>query len=169
MNILIHDLKPSQAARLFPGWTEERGWLVFGDDGSIRNCTGCFACWVRTPGACAIRDRYGDMGQCLGRCENLVLVSRCVYGGASPFVKQVLDRSIPYLHPDFVIKNGETHHKMRYQNHIGLSTLFYGGDLTQGERDTARRWVAAMATNLNATVKKTDFRDTAAEWEGETV
>ena len=165
MNILINDLKPSEAKRFFPDWTEERGWMVFSDDGSLRNCIGCFGCWVRTPGACVIRDRYGDMGKCLGRCEHLVLVSRCAYGGLSPFVKMVMDRSISYIHPDFVIKNGEMHHKQRYENCIQLNTLFYG-DITEEEQVTAKSYVKAMAVNLSCEVKGVDFRAEAGDWEG---
>ncbi|NCB62646.1 MAG: flavodoxin family protein [Clostridia bacterium] len=168
MNILIHDLKPSESKRLFPEWTEERGWMVFSDDGSIRNCIGCFGCWVRTPGACVIRDRYGDMGKCLGRCENLVLVSRCAYGSLSPFVKMVVDRSISYLHPDFVIKDGEMHHKRRYDNQMKLHALFYG-DTTEGERGTAKRLIKAMSVNLSCEVSRVDFKAAAAEWEGASV
>ena len=41
----------------------------------------------------------------------LVLVSRCCFGGPGPFVKNVLDRCISYVHPYFVIKNGEMHHR----------------------------------------------------------
>lgn len=139
--------------------------MIFSDDGSIRNCIGCFGCWVRTPGSCVIRDRYGDMGKCLGRCENLVLVSRCAYGGFSPFVKMVLDRSIPYIHPDFVIKNGEMHHKQRYRNHIQLHTLFYG-DATAREQKTAKGMVTAVSVNLNCEVKRVGFCAVASDWEG---
>ena len=167
MNILIHDLKPSEAARLFPQWTEEQGWLVFSDDGAIRRCTGCFGCWVRTPGACVIRDRYGDLGQHLSRCEHLVLVSRCVYGGLSPFVKQVMDRSISYLHPDFSLRKGEMHHKRRYENRIRLHVLFYGEGVTPEERGTANRLVRAMALNLDCDTGRVGYRPQASGWKGD--
>ncbi|WP_407654270.1 MULTISPECIES: hypothetical protein [Caproicibacterium] len=35
----------------------------------------------------------------LSQCDELILISKCCYGGFSPFVKNVLDRSIPYIHP----------------------------------------------------------------------
>ncbi len=40
----------------------------------------------------------------LAACDELTIVSKCTYGGPSAYVKNVLDRSIPYMHPDFVIK-----------------------------------------------------------------
>lgn len=62
----------------------------------------------------------------MAESNELVLVSRCCYGGANPFVKNVLDRSIPYLHPYFAIVNGEMHHRQRYNKKLTLTALFYG-------------------------------------------
>lgn len=60
MKLLIHDLKTEEFEKLNPGPSDEM--LVISDDGSIHNCIGCFGCWVKTPGACVIRDKYGNMG-----------------------------------------------------------------------------------------------------------
>lgn len=158
MKLLIHDLTAEDAGRLFPEWTGETGWRVISDDGALKNCTGCFGCWVKTPGACVIRDTYGDMGQLLARCDEVVLVSRCCYGGPSPFVKGVLDRSISYIHPYFAMKGGEMHHRRRYEHDFTLSVCFYGADLSEGERHTAEKWVHAAADNLYCSVKKIVFR-----------
>ena len=35
---------------------------VFSDNGTIRPCTGCFGCWIKTPGRCVLPDPYRDMG-----------------------------------------------------------------------------------------------------------
>lgn len=166
MKLLIHDLPPETAARLLPGRPEDKGWLVFDDDGTIHNCIGCFGCWIKTPGACVIRDRYGDMGQCLARCDELAIMSRCCYGGPSPFVKEVLDRCIPYIHPYFVMKGGEMHHRQRYERTFDARACFYGPGLTRGERATAEKWVHAMADNLYCDVKQVLFQEEPAEWEG---
>lgn len=154
MNLLIHDLSREEAGQL--GLDQFSG-TVISDDGSIRPCAGCFGCWVKTPGACVIRDRYGDMGKLLAGCETLFIVSRCVYGGFSPFVKNVLDRSIPYLHPYFVIRNGEMHHRMRHGNTLTIRIWFYGTDLTAREEATARKLVTANAVNLNGHVAGLSF------------
>lgn len=133
---------------------------------SIHNCVGCFGCWVKTPGQCVIRDEYGDMGRLLGHCSELVLVSRCVYGSTSPFVKTVLDRSISYIHPDFVVRQGELHHKRRYDNVFTLSAHFYGEDITEQEKATARRLMKANTVNYDNKLGQVCFYRSVEEMEG---
>ncbi len=163
MRLILHDLTPGQQQEIIP---EKADTLLISDDGSIRPCIGCFGCWVKTPAQCVIRDKYGDMGAQLGHCDELILISRCTYGGLSPFVKNVLDRSISYIHPDFKIKNGEMHHKPRYPNSIALSAYFYGEDITEQERALARRLIGANAVNLYATVKEVEFAQSAEDFCG---
>ncbi len=117
--------------------------------GDIRHCVGCFGCWVKTPGECVIRDGYQLTGRDLSRCGELILISRCVYGSVSPFVKNVLDRAISYIHPDFVIRQGEMHHKRRYDNRLNITACFYGDDITPAERSTAERLTAANSVNYD--------------------
>ena len=148
MKIILHDLEPQTFAELYPGG--EADTTVLSDDGTIRPCIGCFGCWVKTPGACVLKDGYSHMGELLSKCRELVIISRCTYGSYSPFIRNVLDRSISYLLPYFATKNGETHHKNRYDNMLTLSVHFYGGGLTEAERETAKELVAANRVNLYA-------------------
>lgn len=121
------------------------------------DCTGCFGCWVRTPGACVIRDSLGDLGALLVRTSELVLVSLNAFGGLSPLVKRALDRSIGYLHPDFRVVDGQLHHRMRYAAHeLSLSCLLYGPS-TARERACFRRIAAAVALNLGARLADVRF------------
>jgi multimeric flavodoxin WrbA len=129
----------------------------------LHHCIGCFGCWVKTPGQCVIKDEYTNMGQLLGGCNDLTLVSKCTYGGFSPYVKNVLDRSVPYISPYFVYRNKEMHHKSRYDNTIGISAYFYGADITEKEKETAIRIVSANALNFNAKVNGVYFYNSPAE------
>lgn len=88
------------------------------------------------------------MGELLSKSEKVTIISRCFYGSYSPFVKNVLDRSIPYLLPYFKIKNNETHHKRRYQNNIKLEVHFYGENITEKEAETAKKLVKANCINF---------------------
>lgn len=149
MNLMIHDLDSSQFQKLFGQFNLENNMCVISDNGSIRNCTGCFGCWVKTPGRCVIKDGYDNTGRMLSRADNVIIISRCCYGGYSPFVKNVLDRSISYLLPFFKTKKNETHHKSRYQHTFSLSVYFYGDSITKQERNTARSFVKAHSLNFN--------------------
>ncbi len=164
MRLIVHDLTEEQAKQILPQNTDTR---VIGDDGTIHHCIGCFGCWVKTPAQCVIRDNYGDMGELLSKCDELILVSRCCYGGFSPFVKNVLDRSISYIHPYFTIRDGEMHHRRRYENHFRLNALFYGTDITEKEKKTAENLAHANALNLDCQVEKVHFAPAADSFRGE--
>ncbi len=136
---------------------------------SIHHCIGCFGCWIKTPGRCVIHDGYEDTGIKMGRCRELILISRCCYGSVSPFVKMVQDRAISYIHPDFVIRKGEMHHKRRYQNVIELSLYLYGENITDAEKKTARIIIEGNADNYDGRVKDVRFYQSVEELEGLTL
>ena len=148
--LLIHDLQPGFAQN---GNFDE----IVEDIGTIKSCIGCFTCWIKTPMECVLKDGYEHMAEKLAACDELTIVSQCTYGGPSAYVKNVLDRSIPYMHPDFVIKNGEMHHKQRFPQHIAMKVIFYGDGLSETEKETAEEWSEAMAVNFDAAAVETTF------------
>ncbi len=97
------------------------------------------------------------MGGLLGKTSELIIVSKCCYGGFSPFVKNVLDRSISYIHPYFKIRNREMHHKRRYDNIIRMRVFFYGEDITRLEKDTASKYLEAVSLNLDCRLEELRF------------
>ncbi len=141
-------------------------YKVIKPHGKIHHCIGCFGCWVKTPGKCVIHDGYEGTGSDMGKCTELILISRCYYGSVSPFVKMVQDRALSYIHPDFVMRKGEMHHKRRYKNTIMLSTYFYGENITDIEKETAGELLKANADNYDALVKGIYFYKSVEELEG---
>ena len=123
---------------------------VFTPTEGLRACIGCFGCWVKTPGQCVLQDGYQDLGHWLGKCDKLTLVSQCTYGSFSPGVKNLMDRSISYISPHFVMREGAMHHKRRYDNVLQITAIFYGAQITDQERETARALVAGNALNFDA-------------------
>ena len=165
MRLIIHDLKSEEFEKLFPNGLEDTS--VISDDGSIHNCIGCFGCWLKTPGACVIRDKYGDMGEYLSKCDEVIIISECVYGGFSPFVKNVVDRSISYILPFFKINNGEMHHQKRYENKVNMKVWFYGNKITGREKETAKGIVKANCINLYWDISNISFANNIEEMEGQ--
>ncbi|WP_028042474.1 flavodoxin family protein [Candidatus Stoquefichus massiliensis] len=131
----------------------------------IQHCIGCFGCWVKTPGKCIIRDGFENTGILMSQSIEMIFVSQCYYGSVSPFVKMVQDRAISYIHPDFVIREGEMHHKRRYQNVITLSAYLYGDKISDAEKETARSLMKANALNYDGKVKNVSFYNSLKELE----
>ena len=165
MKLLIHDLESKDFKKIFPNQLDDT--MVISDDGTIHHCIGCFGCWIKTPAACVIRDKYGDMGEYLSKCKEIIIISKCYYGGFSPFVKNVLDRSISYIHPYFVIRNGEMHHRRRYKNHIDMKVCFYGENITEKEKQTGEKLVKANSINLDCDISSVSFVNSIEEMEGQ--
>lgn len=164
MNLIIHDLTKEQWEALALPISENT--RIISDNGTIHKCIGCFGCWIKTPGQCIIPDEYQRMGEFFSQAEEMTVISRCSFGGYSSFVKNVLDRSISYILPFFEIRKGEMHHKSRYQNQLALTSIFYGDDITEAERDTARKLAKANALNMNGRVKSVLFVSGVEELKG---
>ena len=132
-------------------------------DKRLIHCNGCFGCWVKTPGRCVVKDDYMTMGEELKNYQELIFVSKCTYGGLSPFPKNIFDRSISYISPYFEIINGEMHHQARYDHTLKFSVYFYGEDISEKEKIFAKELIQAQAVNFHATVENVFFFNTADE------
>ena len=156
MSLLVHDLSPEEWARVS---REYDGWDIVSDNGSIRPCVGCFSCWNRDPGRCALKDGYDNMGARIRHADEVTVISRYTYGGFSGFVKNVFDRCLSYVLPQFEVTGGETHHQKRYDEDKPFTFIFYGHDLSDDEKASARRYVTAVCANIRGHVKEVIFRE----------
>lgn len=145
-DLILHDLDPAGAQRALPP-PGPATTLLAAEEG-LAHCIGCFGCWLKTPGKCVLPDAGAELAPLLPYSERLVVVSRLVFGGLSPRVKAVMDRSIGFILPFFNMVDGEMHHSRRYEKPPALCYIFYGEDLPGPERETAKRLVAANALNF---------------------
>ncbi len=165
--LIIHDMEQQEFLKQF--FLEKENTLVLSKNTQIVHCTGCFGCWVKTPAVCVIKDGFQDQGKRLCKINELILISRCTYGGFSPFVKNVLDRSIGCMLPFFYIKNREIHHIPRTKNRFRLRIHLYGSDITQSERETAIKLAEANALNFNALDNSVHFYSNSSDIREENV
>ncbi|WP_432402914.1 flavodoxin family protein [Wukongibacter sp. M2B1] len=89
----------------------------------IKNCIGCFGCWVKTPGICVINDWGRDIAKAIIQSDLVVYLTPIVFGGPSSELKKVIDRIIPLTLPFFKKINGEIHHKPRYDKYPRVMVL----------------------------------------------
>lgn len=137
MNILILNGGPSGGrggtCRMIRETVENesraKGWNVtaYDLDGlNIKPCRGCFACWLKHPGTCAIEDDEKLILKAMAGSDAQVWITPVTFGGYAPALKKALDRSIPNILPFFVKVHGEVHHPQRYENRrsfIAFGTL----------------------------------------------
>lgn len=116
----------------------------------IAPCTGCFGCWVRTPGICVIDDAGRETARAALRCDLLVFLTPIAFGGYSSELKKAVDRMLPLLSPFFTRIGGEIHHLPRYP--VSPSVLGVGLlDRPDPERERIfRTLVARNALNYHS-------------------
>ena len=85
-------------------------------DISINPCSGCFSCWVKTPGVCIYTDQGSEILQTVLNSNTLIFFTPLVFGGFSSELKKITDRFLPMMLPFFAQNNEETHHISRYPN-----------------------------------------------------
>jgi hypothetical protein len=86
-----------------------------------------------------------------------------VFGGLSPDIKAVLDRSIGFVLPFFRNIDGEMHHVKRFNASPDFRYIFYGSDISEQERETAKKLAAANSLNLGSGRSSVLFYATARE------
>jgi multimeric flavodoxin WrbA len=93
----------------------------------IKNCTGCFDCWVKTPGRCPIQDESRQICEAYINSDLVLFASPILMGFTSALLKRVQERLIPLIHPYFKFVDGETHHFPRYNSYPLIALLLEKG------------------------------------------
>lgn len=141
MRVILHDLGAELQEAV-----AAKGDVVWVADGRYAACQGCFSCWTRHPAECRMRDRLHRISRLLGQAEELVILTRNLYGGYSTPVKNVLDRAIGTSTPLSTYRGGQMHHTLRYGPHDLWRVLVYG-DISEAEKATFRTLAARNAVN----------------------
>ena len=141
MKVIIHDLD-----RTFDSRMEEKCDRLIAADGKYASCQGCFGCWTKHPAECFMKDKLQQVCRVIGRADEVVIVTRNVYGEYSPAVKNVLDRSIGTSTPFSNYRGGQMHHTLRYGKHDLWKVIVYG-DISEAEKETFRFRAERNAVN----------------------
>lgn len=106
-------------------------------------------------------DKSANIEEAIGKCKQLVLISRCVYGGFSPFIQGVLLRCRKCFGPFLELRHGQTHFEVKSENKnaFGMVCCFYGSHITQEEEQSARIQSVSDGISLQAKGVKILFYD----------
>jgi multimeric flavodoxin WrbA len=90
----------------------------------IHSCTGCWGCWVKTPGECIIPDDSLEIRKEIIHSDLLIFASPLIMGFTSALLKIMQDKLIPLVHPYIELVNNECHHIKRYNTYPKLALIF---------------------------------------------
>ena len=160
MKVILYDLGPEYGALI-----ESKCDQALSADGKYAPCQGCFGCWTRHPAECKMKDRLQQVCRVIGQADELVIVTKNLYGGYSPAVKNVLDRSIGTSTPFSTYRGRQMHHTLRYGRHDLWKVIVYG-EITDAEKETFRYLAERNALNDGYGRSEVDFIENTAELEG---
>ena len=141
MKIILHDLY-----RSYDALVESKCDRMIAADGRYAPCRGCFGCWTRHPAECVMKDKLKQACRIIGQADELVIVTRNLYGEYSAAVKNVLDRSIGTSTPFSTYRGRQMHHTLRYGKHALWKVIVYG-EITEAEKATFRYRAERNAVN----------------------
>ncbi len=82
---------------------------------NIKHCTGCYGCWVKTPGKCVLKDDMANLVEQIGLCDLLVLATPVYVYSMTSLMKAFIDRMLPLVEPHFVKEGDRYKHPSRYK------------------------------------------------------
>jgi len=128
-------------------------------DKIIGHCTGCFACWLKTPGKCVIKD---DMEELLEKfsADVIVLATPLYVHSVTGIMKDFLDRTIPRYEP-FIERgeNGECRHPGRTGHTPGFVVISNCGFTGMENFQVLKLFIRRIAGSTGSKVLAEIYRD----------
>lgn len=119
--------------------------VIHTEDLKILPCVGCNACWLKTPGICAIRDDYERILRALLRYDTAVLIAGTALGFLDHKAKNIVDRVLPLATMYTHAVDGQMRHVPRYDKHFRFGLVYSGA----GDRDYLTDWMERFALNFD--------------------
>jgi multimeric flavodoxin WrbA len=141
VKVILYDLGPEYWALI-----ESKCDRAVAADGKYAPCQGCFGCWTKHPAECFMKDSLQQICRVIGQADELVIVTKNLYGAYSAAVKNVLDRSIATSTPFSTYRGRQMHHTLRYGKHDLWKVVVYG-EVSETEKATFRYMAERNAVN----------------------
>ena len=141
MKVIVHDLGLEYEALI-----ERKSDRAVAADGKYAPCQGCFGCWTKHPAECFMKDKLQQVCRVIGQADELVIVTKNLYGAYSAAVKNILDRSIATSTPFSTYRGRQMHHTLRYGKHDLWKVVVYG-EVSEAEKATFRYMAERNAVN----------------------
>lgn len=97
----------------------------------LKNCTGCWTCWWKTPGRCIYKDLDEFYHQYIS-ADKAIFFSKVKKGFVSGDLKTLFDRMIPLYLPYVAYTTGESMHVPRYEKYPDIE-FYYDGEFESSE------------------------------------
>lgn len=100
----------------------------------VKHCTGCWSCWLATPGACAQHD-LDEFYHAFVHAKQAVFFIDIKHDFMSSNCKHLFDRLITLSLPYITYETKESRHRPRYESLCDLS-FYYKNNFSSKEAET---------------------------------
>ena len=112
---------------------------------SFRPCVGCNACWLVTPGVCAIKDGYEELLKAYLHYDAVLFLSGTALNFVDHRMKHLIDRLLPLVTMYIRIVDGQCRHVPRYDKNFRFGLLYAGS----ADRAYLNRWMERVMLNFD--------------------
>lgn len=110
----------------------------------LRPCVGCNACWLRTPGVCAIRDGYEEILKAYLEYDAAVFLAGTALNFVDHRMKNLIDRLLPLATMYIHIVDGQCRHVPRYDKPYRFGLLYDG----PADQAYLNEWLGRVVLNF---------------------
>ncbi|MDF2473940.1 MAG: hypothetical protein K0R21_1722 [Anaerocolumna sp.] len=98
---------------------------------AVKDCTGCWTCWWKTPGKCIYKDLDGFYHEYI-TSDKAIYFCKVTSGFVSGNLKTLFDRMIPLYLPYVTHSTGESMHAPRYDKYPDIE-FYYDGEFESAD------------------------------------
>ena len=120
----------------------------------MKDCIGCWSCWWKNPGTCALSDDAYKWYQEYINSDEVVILFHTENGFIDGRGKTFLDRLIQHYLPYIKIRNGECSHLKRYHKYPVLNFYIKKSGLSDEEIEVIKNYLARTAYHFHSTCKE---------------
>lgn len=111
----------------------------------IAPCVGCNACWLKTPGICALKDDYEKILKAYLNYDVIIFISGTSLGFIDYRTKNLIDRAIPLATMYTHVLDGQMRHIPRYKKTFRFGLIYSGA----ADKEYLEFWMERFALNFN--------------------
>ncbi|MFH1454602.1 MAG: flavodoxin family protein [Armatimonadota bacterium] len=118
---------------------------------NIKHCMGCFSCWIKTPGACVIKDDMQNIMPLLKDMDIFVIATPLYFFHVTGLMKNFIDRLLPMGDPHFEKdKDGVCKHLKTGEKAPKLVIISNCGFPEQIHFEPMKQWARIVAKNMDS-------------------
>ena len=124
-------------------------------------CTGCWSCWWKTPGECALKDGISEIYRTVMDSGLILFVSPLNMGAVTSELKTFIERMVPLVHPYTIMVDGEVHHRKRYDLYPDMAAVLGAeNDTDDDDRKINEGYFNRLIKNFHSSLRFVEFSDT---------